>query len=374
MGKNREPKKPVESASEPEDQEEGSEEESTEASESEPETNPVQSAEKSPKEDSSEEDEDDAESGSDSDGPGENAKPEASKPVETVLPKKLRSKLDSDPVTPSKSTAVKRPLNYGKETEAKDSKKQKTKPQAEVQTSEKKQHRLWSEEDEIVILRGLIDYAAKKKADPIADMNAFHEFIKKKIHIDATRAQVQDKVRKLKIKYTNNKSKEIDGKNRTFAKPHEQEVYELSKKIWGDESKVVANGGSLSLSSRKAANKRTVDVEAAKEVKAENDKNENVRKVGNNKIVDSEAAKEVKVENDKDGNLQRALQGKRVNVCGTVEERVMSIGAKVFEGGDDVEGAEEWRSLKVQEIEGLLNQLDVKRAQVKLVLDYLKSH
>ncbi|XP_060198944.1 probable transcription factor At1g11510 [Lycium barbarum] len=95
--------------------------------------------------------------------------------------------------------------------------------------------RLWSEDDEIAILKGMIDYRSKKKADPVADLSAFHEFIKKNLHVDVTKAQLQDKIRRLKKKYENNAGKEKKGKERIFSKPHEQKGYELSKKIWGKE-------------------------------------------------------------------------------------------------------------------------------------------
>ncbi|EXB31415.1 hypothetical protein L484_014842 [Morus notabilis] len=89
--------------------------------------------------------------------------------------------------------------------------------------------RLWSEDDEIAILKGMIDYAAKTGADAaVADMNAFYDFIKKSLHIDATKTQLSDKVRRLKKKYVNNLKKKYNP-----TKPHELEAFQLSKKIWG---------------------------------------------------------------------------------------------------------------------------------------------
>ncbi|MBA0579987.1 hypothetical protein Gorai_022226, partial [Gossypium raimondii] len=69
--------------------------------------------------------------------------------------------------------------------------------------------RLFSEDDEIALLKGMLDYSAKKGADPCADMNAFYNFVKKSIH--------------------------TDGEDRTFSKAHEQNAFELSKLIWGKE-------------------------------------------------------------------------------------------------------------------------------------------
>ncbi|PPD94924.1 hypothetical protein GOBAR_DD08027 [Gossypium barbadense] len=82
--------------------------------------------------------------------------------------------------------------------------------------------RLFSEDDEIALLKSMLAYSAKKGADPCADMNGFYDFVKKLIHIDVTKAQMMDK---LKDK----------GEDRTFSKAHEQNAFELSKNIWGKE-------------------------------------------------------------------------------------------------------------------------------------------
>ncbi|GFS39727.1 multidrug resistance-associated protein 2 [Actinidia rufa] len=58
--------------------------------------------------------------------------------------------------------------------------------------------RLWNEDDEIVIIKGMIDYQSKKGAYPNTDMGAFHEFIKKSLHDDVSRNQLMDKFRRLK--------------------------------------------------------------------------------------------------------------------------------------------------------------------------------
>ncbi|KAJ0075475.1 hypothetical protein Patl1_35070 [Pistacia atlantica] len=92
--------------------------------------------------------------------------------------------------------------------------------------------RVWSDEDEIAILKGLIDFTTKKGMDPYQDTNAFHHFIKKSFHVEFTRIQVMEKIRRLKKRYENNLGKK--GEDSTFSKPHEQEAYDLSKKIWGN--------------------------------------------------------------------------------------------------------------------------------------------
>ncbi|KAL0363268.1 UNVERIFIED_CONTAM: putative transcription factor [Sesamum calycinum] len=346
MAKNREPEKPVESeteSGEEEDDEATSEDAGSQDSDSEPEQTqaskkPSSSTQATPKK----------------------AQPQSSsKPNRSRLHPPMRRSLD---LNQTKSTAAKRPAEE-KETEAKDAKKSKKK--AELDTSEKKStddskkllfQRLWSEDDEIVILKGMIDYVTKKKSDPVADLNAFHDFIKKNLHVDVTRTQLQDKIRRLRRKYENNKSKEKEGKDRTFSKPHEQKAYELSKKIWGNENgkengveRVMGspkvNGSAL----RKTPSKRP-------------------------NMVENEEAKDVKSVEVVNSDTERLLPAKRVNSGGvSVEERILRIGAEFFESGKGLEGEKEWKKLRVEEMEVHLRQLEVKAAQTKLVLDAVKS-
>ncbi|KAL0386168.1 UNVERIFIED_CONTAM: putative transcription factor [Sesamum radiatum] len=349
MAKNREPEKPVESEtdSEAEEDDEATSEDSdsqdsdSEAEQTQVSKKPSSSTQATPKKaqpqssskpqtqppSSSDEEDSGSESESDSEEPNPNVRPIASKPMEDEQnssngARKLRSKpIASDLATPAKSTAAKRPAEE-KEKEAKKSKKK-----AEPDTCEKKStddskkmlfQRLWSEDDEIVILKGMIDYVSKKKSDPVAELNAFHDFIKKNLHVEVSRSQLQDKIRRLRRKYENNKSKEKEGKDRTFSKLHEQKAFELSKKIWGNEEDVV------------------------------------------------------------NSDRERVLPAKRVNSGGvSVEERILRIGAEVFESGKgvevEVEREKEWKKLKLEEMEIHLMQLEVKTAQTKLVLDAVKS-
>ncbi|MCD7471308.1 hypothetical protein HAX54_011644 [Datura stramonium] len=239
------------------DTESESESESEPELEQPPQKPPVSAPKKPQPQDSSSSTEDESDTESEPDRetqkPNPVVKPIVSKPMDDpkksapANAKKPRSKADAAAklTSPKKSTAVvgaKRPVVDG---EVKESKRSKKKPEKEIENPVKKTptedvkrqlfQRLWSEDDEIAILKGMIDYRSKKKADPVADLSAFHEFIKKSLHVDVTKTQLQDKIRRLKKKYANNAGKEKKGKERTFSKPHEQNAYELSKKIWGNE-------------------------------------------------------------------------------------------------------------------------------------------
>ncbi|KAK4605869.1 hypothetical protein RGQ29_000233 [Quercus rubra] len=93
--------------------------------------------------------------------------------------------------------------------------------------------RLWSDDNELELLKGMLDYRAIHDSDPAADASAFYEFVKKSLHVEVTKAQLVDKMKRLRKKYRNNAGRGKKGKDPTFSKPHERNTYELSKKIWG---------------------------------------------------------------------------------------------------------------------------------------------
>ncbi|KAJ0076105.1 hypothetical protein Patl1_35072 [Pistacia atlantica] len=173
----------------------------------------------------------DSESECDSDSDSESTpKPIATKPMEATTSK------------PRSKATAKRPS--GTEESLKDSKRAKKKEMgADLDKENQKKpgedtkklqpfQRVWSDEDEIVVLKGLIDFTTKKGMDPSQDMNAFRDFIKKSLHVEFTRIQVKEKIRRLKKKYENNLGKK--GEDTTFSKLHEQETYDLSRKLWGN--------------------------------------------------------------------------------------------------------------------------------------------
>ncbi|XP_052208059.1 probable transcription factor At1g11510 [Diospyros lotus] len=90
--------------------------------------------------------------------------------------------------------------------------------------------RLWSEDDEIDLLNGMIEY---NKKTGLEELNDFFDFIKNSLHVNVRKAQLSDKIRRLKKKYKNNARKAEAGKLPMFWKAHEKKSYELSKKLWG---------------------------------------------------------------------------------------------------------------------------------------------
>ncbi|KNA02725.1 hypothetical protein SOVF_215960, partial [Spinacia oleracea] len=98
-------------------------------------------------------------------------------------------------------------------------------PVVHEEGSKKLFQRVFSEDDEIEILKGMIEYRAKRGADPMFEIDDFYGFVKKSVHVDVNKGQIVDKVRRLKKKFFNAKKKKLSN-------PHEIHAFELSKKIW----------------------------------------------------------------------------------------------------------------------------------------------
>ncbi|PON48532.1 DNA-binding storekeeper protein-related transcriptional regulator [Parasponia andersonii] len=191
-----------------------------------------------------------------------------SKPMEDSS--KPKSKKPTKPSTSTVLALAATPVSKrAAETElnGKDSKKKKSSSDEDQKKASGFQ-RLWSEGDEIVILKGMIEYQAKTGRDPYADMGAFLEFIKKNLHVDVDKRQLMNKIRRLKKKYQNNAEKGETG----FSKPHESKTFQLSKDIWGAiEANNAADGNDDAAKSAKKGSKQGGKTQSNGLVKADPD-------------------------------------------------------------------------------------------------------
>ncbi|XP_058195947.1 probable transcription factor At4g00390 [Rhododendron vialii] len=296
--------------------------------------------------------------------PDPNIKPITSKPMDDPPKSTKRPRSDPTPSTPvaksSAAAAVKRTAAESESNGAQDSKrakkKQKEKDVAAVinnsnETTPSKQmfQRLWSEDDEIVILKGLIDFRAKKGYDPMTDLNVFHDFIKKSLHLgDVSKSQFSTKVRRMKKKFENNVKRGKDGQDRSFSNPHEQRAYNLSKKIWGEDSDGFGVGN-------------------AKKVNGKGRKNEKSLSVVDEELsgrVEEGARREV----EPNAGAERAI-----GFDLSIEEVVVKDGLELLSGSNKLEMMEKWRQFRVEEVELYLKRLELVREQGKLVLEAMKK-
>ncbi|KAF8090695.1 hypothetical protein N665_0469s0030 [Sinapis alba] len=125
--------------------------------------------------------------------------------------------------------------------------------------------RVWSEEDEIAALQGLIDYKNDTGTSPYDDTNAFYLSVKKSISFDVSKTQVMKKLRGLKKKYENNLGKEKNGEELSFSKPHDRKAFDLSKFVWGADGVVALDSAVKSNGKSKKSSKSSKRVESVKQ-------------------------------------------------------------------------------------------------------------
>jgi|UniRef100_A0A2N9J702 hypothetical protein len=92
--------------------------------------------------------------------------------------------------------------------------------------------RLWTDEDEIELLQGFLDYTTSRGSTHHNDTALFYDQIKSKLQLDFNKNQLVEKLRRLKKKYRNVLSKISTGKDFSFKSPHDQSTFEISAKIW----------------------------------------------------------------------------------------------------------------------------------------------
>ncbi|KAK9691786.1 hypothetical protein RND81_09G220300 [Saponaria officinalis] len=109
--------------------------------------------------------------------------------------------------------------------------------------------RLWTDEDEIELLRGFLEYTAARGGATASghhhDTAAFYDQIKNKLQLEFNKNQLVEKLRRLKKKYRNvlSKMNSGNGKEFVFKSPHDQATFEISSKIWTNLSANYRGGG-----------------------------------------------------------------------------------------------------------------------------------
>lgn len=364
-----------------EEREEESEEETEEEEEEEPKTappvekrpitqKPVQTPQKpQPSSESGSEDG----SGSESESESAHSLPSPSASDFTVKPS-----VPAKAAAPSKP-AAKRPQETQKE---KDSRRKKPKI---VEEEEKKAaatpRSLWSDEDQLALLKGMAEYKAQKGMEPNADMSAFHEFIKGKLHVEVSKSQLSDKLRRLKKKFLTHVK---DGEDPVFSKGQDFLVFEHSKRIWGAPG--TSNGVKENVdNSTNGKAKKPVEVkkssEPKKSAKVSKPKDDEKRKEEEKQVAVKEVVKEDTVKGD-----QQDFHSKYPRLAASIESMSgMSTlhpnGASFLKekmsliAGDKAKVLEDkWKKLEDDEAALMVKRLYLIAEHYRLVVDAMRGN
>ncbi|XP_023641576.1 GLABROUS1 enhancer-binding protein-like 1 [Capsella rubella] len=97
--------------------------------------------------------------------------------------------------------------------------------------------RLWTKADELIILKGIVDYRKETGVDYLSDSAAFFEYIKDDIDTKFSKDQLVNKIKKLKFKFRDNLVKKP-----SFANSQDSETFDLSMAIWGKDKAGCVDG------------------------------------------------------------------------------------------------------------------------------------
>lgn len=256
---------------------------------------------------------------------------------------------------------------------------------------------IWTNEDEIKLLRGFLEYALENRIFghrlQQQDANAFYRKIKPKLQLCCDKNQLIDKLRRLKRKYHITSSKIDCGEKPAFKSLHERSTFDISRKIWG----------------RNSGKKQTsAEDSILDEVLADINPNFNEIKVKTEKLED---------EYEERDDLQQSIKRRRTaflpgeasnsneiperpssilddigKISGLVEEvakgcltpffkEMMNMGwppvglarrIPSLRGGEEAE--ERWRKQHAMEMEVYLKRLELVQEEIRISLEELRSN
>ncbi|XP_044472824.1 probable transcription factor At3g04930 [Mangifera indica] len=266
--------------------------------------------------------------------------------------------------------------------------------------------RLWTDEDEIELLQGFLDYTSQRGSAHHHDTALFYDQIKSKLQLDFNKNQLVEKLRRLKKKYRNVMSKISSGKDFAFKTAHDQATFEISRKIWSttnvsvlDDEDANANHNNHINSSNEFKGNSTVFVSS------NNNEEKNTPKSRKRSRAKPAANENVVVMNNNENvNVNGAFSGGNNNgIAAVVEETVRSCLSPLFKellcnvmggmGGRGIGGLpmnavmplgfggsvgaevvdEKWRKQQILELEVYSKRLELVQDQIKMALEELRS-
>lgn len=107
---------------------------------------------------------------------------------------------------------------------------------ASTEDSRRLFQRLWTDEEELLILRGFLDFTSRRGttfASHQYDTGPFYEEIRRRLSFDFTKSQLIEKLRRLKKKYRLCAARvAAQGAAFAFRSAHEAAIYDVARHIW----------------------------------------------------------------------------------------------------------------------------------------------
>ncbi|CAA7045959.1 unnamed protein product [Microthlaspi erraticum] len=180
----------------------------------------------------------------------------------------------------------KSPRKHAEEKEQTTKKRSKTN---QLASSPAQSNPIWDKEDELALLKGLVDYQAKSGLQSDVDSDAFRRFIGDSITAKFSKEQIQSKIGDLKERFFTRVEKISPGEDPTFS--DDEEAFGYSNKIWGQDDSDFADEQikNVVVDNVKPSNAAAAETESATETETETEsESETESSEGDNEIGDAD--------------------------------------------------------------------------------------
>ena len=314
-----------------------------------------------------------------------------STPIVTIaLPATAAAPLGNPPITATTTTTIivnskRQRVENEKENDAWAMQEEKR----HVDYSRRLIQRIWTNEDEIELLRGFLEFTTLRGSTNYNVTKEFYDQIRSKLRVEFNKNQLSDKLRKLKRNYKRVLEKINPDKEFSFKTAHEQATFEISRKIWGD---IVGRNGiednmfdedepSSSLNDFNLVNVKVEDEEVMgdfrpwKRPKSLSGLKINEKHVSNNGTLPND------IENgnndvaslieDTVKSLSPLFQELLSNALNPTQLSPDGVSTPNMQSGEGVD--EKWKEQKIKELEVYSKRLELVQDQIKATLEELKS-
>ncbi|KAL0005667.1 hypothetical protein SO802_013228 [Lithocarpus litseifolius] len=249
--------------------------------------------------------------------------------------------------------------------------------------------RIWTNEDEIELLRGFLEFTTQRGSTNYNVAKEFYDQIRSKLQVEFNKNQLSDKLRKLKRKYKRILEKINPDKEFSFKTAHEQTKFEISRKIWGDilgrigveDNMLDEDEPSSSLNDVNLVNVKVEDEEVMgdfrpwKRPKSLSGLKINEKHVSNNGTLpndiengNNDVASMIEYTVKSISPLFQELLSKASSPTQLSPDGVSTTNMQSGEGAD-----EKWREQRIKELEAYSKRLELVQDQIKATLEELKS-
>ncbi|ESQ47438.1 hypothetical protein EUTSA_v10027771mg [Eutrema salsugineum] len=104
---------------------------------------------------------------------------------------------------------------------------------------------IWNEDNELAVLKGLVDYRVRTMHEPGFDWDGFFDFIKGSIKAEVTKEQLLSKIRKLKRRFVVHMERITQGNDPLFTRFTDSQAFGYAKMIWDSAEDEVDNRSSI---------------------------------------------------------------------------------------------------------------------------------